>query len=112
MSSASQPREWAMNGKGGNTKPSSDQNVRVALRDGARPGAGVGCLGVVPLAVAELQVAQLDVLRIGVAALRLVERVLEQRVRRGVAGVHVIHRRGGDAEHPGRGTGRLGMLLE
>src|SRR5438445_11156365 len=27
MSSASQPREWAMNGNGGNTNPSSDQNV-------------------------------------------------------------------------------------
>src|SRR2546426_12606498 len=41
----------------------------VALGDGARPGAGVGGLGVVPLAMPELQVAQLDELGSGVAAL-------------------------------------------
>src|SRR5213592_54620 len=29
MSSASQPREWAMNGNGGNTNPNSDQNVNM-----------------------------------------------------------------------------------
>src|SRR3989441_12101471 len=43
---------------------------------------------------------------------RSLERVLEQGVRCGVAGVHVIHRGGGDAEHARRSTGRLGMLLE
>src|SRR3989441_6366860 len=43
---------------------------------------------------------------------RSLERVLEQGVRCGVAGVHVVHRGGGDAEHARRSAGRLGMLLE
>src|SRR2546430_12355208 len=37
--------------------------LRVALGDGAGPGAGVRGLRIVPLTVPELQVAQLDVLR-------------------------------------------------
>src|SRR5207253_2905599 len=113
MSSASQPRECAMKGNGGNTKPSSAQKVNIApgiaLGDGTRPRTGARRLRVVALTMTELEITQFDVLRIGSAALRLVQGVLEQRVRRGEARVHVVHRCGGDDQHTWRRSGGLGV---
>src|SRR5207248_2136310 len=75
-------------------------------------GSGVSGLVVVALAVPEIEIAQLDVLGVRSPALGLVERVLEQGVGRRVARIDLVHRGGGDDEHPRRRARGLGVLLE
>ena len=62
--------------------------------------------------MAEREFAEADALRIGSARGGVCERLIQQCVRRRIAGVPVVHPGGGEPEHADRRTGRLGVLLE
>src|SRR5262249_12492811 len=71
--------------------------LRVHLGDGARPGAGVSALGIVPFARPEFQLAQADQLRLAAEPVRgVTQRFLQQRFGGAVARIAVGHYGGRD----------------